>query len=86
MDEETDDAPGDADVSVEEAAGDETNTTLKGINTLAITTPKSKKDDRVSPISIDIKTIITYKNAGGIGQVTPLNIAVHRIRFFNTNG
>ena len=55
-------------------------------NTLAITTPKSKKDDRVSPISIDIKTIITYKNAGGIGQVTPLNIAVHRIRFFNTNG
>ena len=37
MDEETVAAPGDADVSVEEAAGDETNATLKGINTLTIT-------------------------------------------------
>lgn len=46
MEEETGDAKEDANVSVEETAGDEASDTINGINTLAITTPKSKKDEQ----------------------------------------
>ena len=80
MEEETGDAPGDNDVSVEEATGDEPNDAVMGMNTLNITTPKSRKDTKVRESFITRNSIFNSTNLGETCQITPTNIAASHSR------